>query len=366
MKEKQYIKDESSNLLPGDECVYNYSTFNDKSLAITESTTSYDLFKGLVFMLISCIFKCAFAIVCKLLLEQNPNLTPFQVLSYKAFYMFGLTIILSLYFFLINSGQLSKIFIIPKNHLNSLIGRAIMSVFSTSLTILGLKFMPISDVYAIYYIYPGIVILLSYVILKEKVGWFDYVCLASCFIGVMLIIKPTFLFQYSNTHTGNSSLIMLCVLAAALIKGTEDIILRGVGPVNCFVIPFLYSIMGMLIFPIPTLLSNTIDSPIDGVSCSDNILIICLALLTFGMQILMTLAIQNENAGRVSMVNYFQVLFMYFADIFIFNRSVVLLDLIGVGLIFVFNFINGFKKVLNRYRQLVEFKIKKQKNELLI
>jgi len=72
----------------------------------------------------------------------------------------------------------------------------------------------------------------------------------------------------------------------------------------------------------------------------------------------MALGLQNENAGRVSMVNYLQVALMYLSDLFIFGKELMLLDLMGTILIFSFNFINGIYKFVKRLKQLEDIKRK--------
>jgi drug/metabolite transporter (DMT)-like permease len=70
----------------------------------------------------------------------------------------------------------------------------------------------------------------------------------------------------------------------------------------------------------------------------------------------MALGLQNEKAGRVSMVNYLQVALMYISDITLFGKNLELLDLIGTIVIFGFNFINGLMKTIERLVELRKFK----------
>ena len=82
--------------------------------------------------------------------------------------------------------------------------------------------------------------------------------------------------------------------------------------------------------------------------------IICIiAFLAVSYQSLMALAFGNEKAGRASMINYFQILFNFLADIFIFKRETVFLDYIGILLIFGFNFTNNCIKVYYRKKEIV-------------
>ena len=94
----------------------------------------------------------------------------------------------------------------------------------------------------------------------------------------------------------------------------------------------------------------------------DWIIIFFIALLSATYQALMALAFGNENAGRASMVNYFQILFTFIADIIIFNRQTVILDYIGILLIFGFNFTNGCIKIYYRSKGIV---YKKKESEII-
>ena len=66
----------------------------------------------------------------------------------------------------------------------------------------------------------------------------------------------------------------------------------------------------------------------------------------------MALGFQNENAGRVSMVNYLQVVFMFLTDIFLFGKKPFVADCIGTFLIVFFNSANSFYKTYLRNEKL--------------
>jgi len=220
--------------------------------------------------------------------------------------------------------------------------------------------MHISDVYSIYYLYPGLVILFSFIYLKEKVGWFDYVCLVSCFIGAILIVKPHFIFGDKHYHNNSNSLFFLIVFCGALLKAIEDVIVRDVGKeVHFLMFPFSYAFLGILLFPIPMAIT---DKVYPNFSLSEVIVLFLIGFCTFSYQMFMALGFQNENAGRVSLVNYVQVGLMYLSDLFLFGKGFNYLDLTGTMLIFVFNIINGIIKATKRMKQLKELKAKNSKN----
>ena len=88
-------------------------------------------------------------------------------------------------------------------------------------------------------------------------------------------------------------------------------------------------------------------------------IILVIATLTYMYQFFMALGLQNEGAGRVSMVNYIQVALMYVCDLTIFGKPLQSLDLVGTCLIFGFNFTNGLLKVSSRLEELNKKKLQK-------
>lgn len=334
----------------------------DQSRDMESYNTQFDTYKGMLFMFLSCILKSIFAFLCKLVLEHNSELTSFHLLTYKVYIMIGIGAILLLGLNHWSPQSVDEIITLSQGNLIQLIIRSVLSVISGSLTILSLKYMAISDVYAIYYLYPGIVIILSYSLLKEKVEAFDLICLFVCFIGVICVIKPSLFINDANTIIGISGIYILFVFLAAVFKAIEDILVRNIGKqVHYFSIPIIYTIVGVILFPFPMFFFTENHSVYCHMSNSDILLLILLAIVSFTYHTLLAMSIQNENVGRASMINYFQVLFMFISDIYVFNRKVTLLDSIGIGVIFSFNFSNGLLKVYKRNMYLNQ---KKEQTEL--
>lgn len=337
----------------------DYSTIIEKSLFITETTTKFDLYKGLIFMFFSCVLKSIFSLLCKVVLDRNKTISSYHLLTVKAYFMVSITVCLSIFHYFKQSNSPTSIFQLPRKEMLLITIRSVLSVISISLSIFALTYMSMSDVYAVYYIYPAIVILLSSIFLKEVVETFDYVCLFTCFIGVILIIRPEFLF---SEHKDSSMYYMFgLVILSAILKGVEDIIIRNTGK-NIFplAVPFIYSIVAMLLYPITLVMAEKV---IPSYTFVDVILIFFIALFSFIYQTLMTMGLQHENAGRVSMVNYFQVIFMFLFDLFIFNKQLIFFDAIGTVMIFSFNFLNGMLKANKRNEELNQHKAKLNNNK---
>lgn len=349
------------------------------SIEINENTPTFDLYKGLIFMFISCIFKSTFSVLSKIVLIMNKQITSFHLLVAKTYFMFILTFILGIPLFHMKSNLIPN-----KSSIMKVIARSCLSVVSISILIFAVNEMSISDVFTVYYSYPAIVIILSFFLLREKVSLLDILCLFACFVGVILIIKPEFflflihakrnqearplmeiinptntthhptgkikpLLNHQTAHEVNHNFIFGLVFIAALIKAVEDILIRSIkNAIQPEIFPFFYSLFGIILYPISLALFNLSLSDFNHVALTEWLLIFFIGLCSFLMQYFMAKALQNESVGRVSMVNYLQVAFMFLSDLFIFHKEMQVLDVTGTLIIFCFNFGNGLYKTFKR------------------
>lgn len=358
------------------------SETTEATIKFNSNTTSFDLYKGLIFMLVSCLFKSLYSILLKFEMNRNPTLTPFQLMTWRTFIMLWMTIILG-YFY----RHELKISETNKKTLTFVLIRSALAVVSTPLLICSLKVLTISDVYSIFYIYPGLIILFTMTSKGGKVGALDYICLVSCFIGVLCIVKPDFIFggTLGKANAGsvlpikidsNSTQIILksalpeasikevsffkskgfyfiLVAVAALVKAVEDICVKHAGKnIHFLMYFFVYAVFGICFFPVIMIISKEPFAPFDLIDC---LLFFLIAITSCGYISFMALGLRNENAGRVSMINYLQVVFMYMSDIFLFGKDPTLLDFTGTMLIFSLNTLNSMYKAMKRSSDLSKF-----------
>jgi len=216
--------------------------------------------------------------------------------------------------------------------------------------------MHISDVFAVFFIYPALVIILSVLFLGESAWWFDYVCCVASFIGVVLIVKPEFIFH--NSDRSSDYFYFFLVVIAALLKAFEDAFTRSLGKdMHYQAINLFYTTLGMAIFPLVMIGAGT-QIPI--LSTADYLRFLCIGLFAWLYQTFATLAFQSEKAGRVSMINYLQVDIFYLVDLFVFDKPMLVTDLLGILMVFSFNFFNGVYKTMGRITamniKMLEFK----------
>jgi drug/metabolite transporter (DMT)-like permease len=218
-----------------------------------------------------------------------------------------------------------------------------------------MKFIYISDVVSVYLIYPLIVLIFSVVYLKEKSWWLDYACCLASIIGVILVIRPEFIFH--NQNRKENELFNLLVVLAACLKSGVDITTRIIGcDMHFQANNLIYSSIGILVFPFLNIL---IESQIPQFMYIEYFIFFLSGLFVWLYQTFQTLALQNEKAGRASMINYLQVNFIYIADIIFFDKPLMVLDLVGTLMIFSFNFGNGFYKTYSRLIKLEKHEVEK-------
>lgn len=70
--------------------------------------------------------------------------------------------------------------------------RGALIATSSTLFFLALKFMPMADAIAIFFVEPFILTVLSGVIDKEQIGWQRKVAVVSGFIGVIIVVRPSY------------------------------------------------------------------------------------------------------------------------------------------------------------------------------
>ena len=228
---------------------------HENSFYLSDKTTTFDTFKRLIIMFISCFLKSLFGLTCKILLSVNPSLNSFSLLTYKVYLMIIISFIFGLIFHIRDPKFLSSFANVSKANLFNLFCRSLFSVFASSLLLFALKYMQISDVYSIYYTYPGIVIFLSYLLLKENFTWLDLSCFFSSFIGAICVVRPSYLLISDLTHSIFDNTTFFCVMFSACFKASEDIIIRKLGKnIHWLLVPLIYACTGSIIYPFQNLM----------------------------------------------------------------------------------------------------------------
>lgn len=88
---------------------------------------------------------------------------------------------------------------------------------------ISVKYMPLADTFAIYFVEPFILTCLSAVFLKEKVGWRRWLAIVVGFGGAMIVIQPSFAaFGITALLPVACAFVFACYLLLNRAVGTGD------------------------------------------------------------------------------------------------------------------------------------------------
>lgn len=161
-----------------------------------------DLIKGLALMALAMLVLPCMDAIAKYL-STSQAMSPGQVAFYRFFFQLVLTLPLLV------TVQGAAAFRAKRPWLNLL--RGVLHAAATLLFFVAVKYMPLADVFAIYFVEPFMLVALSALFLGESVGWRRWLAIVVGFAGAMVVIQPSFeLFGLT------SLLPVLCALLFAL------------------------------------------------------------------------------------------------------------------------------------------------------
>ncbi|MCH9671568.1 MAG: EamA family transporter [Gammaproteobacteria bacterium] len=102
--------------------------------------------------------------------------------------------------------------------------RGLLLALTTGLFFFAIKFLPLADAIAIFFVEPLMLTLLSAVLLKESVGWRRYGAVVVGMVGALLIIRPSFaeVGWVAVLPLGAAGCFSLYLLITRRIAGEED------------------------------------------------------------------------------------------------------------------------------------------------
>lgn len=117
-------------------------------------------------------------------LSTVQSMSPGQVAFYRFFFQLVLTLPLLM------TVEGAGAFRAKRPWMNML--RGALHAAATLLFFTAVKYMPLADVFAIYFVEPFMLVALMAIFLKEKVGWRRWLAIIIGFAGAMIVIQPSF------------------------------------------------------------------------------------------------------------------------------------------------------------------------------
>jgi len=184
-------------------------------------------------------------------------------------------------------------------------GRATALIAGTFFFFLALRYLPIADTLAIYFVQPILITALSPLLLREHVGLRRWITVAIGFIGVLIIIRPGF--QAFN-------LGVVFALMAGLCSSFYIIITRFLtGKAIAIVTTFQTSVMGAV--------ALSVAAPFfwQGVTANQWLLLVLLGAIAIAGHYLITRAYDYAEASLLSPFNYTEMIMAVVAGWYFFG-----------------------------------------------
>ncbi|XP_066211268.1 solute carrier family 35 member G1 [Saccopteryx leptura] len=212
-------------------------------------------------------------------------------------------------------------FIGPKDQRIFLFLRGVLGSSAMMLLYYAFQTTSLADATVISFSCPVFTSIFAWIFLKEKYGLWDALFTACALVGVVLIVRPPFLFgssavvmqeSYSEHLKGTFASVGYAVLAAFTL-----VILRKMGKsVDYFLTVWYYVVLGLLVSSIILTILGAWSLPDCGL---DRLYLIMVALFGLGAQVFLTKAIQIEKVGLVALMKTMDVVFAFTFQIIFLN-----------------------------------------------
>ncbi|AHK44136.1 putative transporter, permease protein [Ensifer adhaerens OV14] len=170
--------------------------------------------QGVAIMLFAMIILPGMDVIAKYMAVVE-GMAPAQVTFYRFFFQLVATLPL-----LITVGGLRALR--PKRLWLNLL-RGVLLAAAALFFFISVKYMPLADVFAIYFVEPFVLTCLSALILREKVDWRRWLAIAVGFAGAMIVIQPSFaVFGATSLLPVACASVFACYLLLNRAVGTAD------------------------------------------------------------------------------------------------------------------------------------------------
>ncbi|XP_060533993.1 solute carrier family 35 member G1 [Cylas formicarius] len=210
----------------------------------------------------------------------------------------------------------------PKGKRIMLLLRCFTGTAGLMLSFYAFRHMPLSDASVIVFSVPVFTSIFARMFLKEPCGWFNVFSIILTFIGVVLITRPPIIFGNTINSLGESDQRpemwgAVAAFSSTLFGANAYVILRALKDVHYSVIMANFGTYGFVQCIMFTYFIGALCLPTCG---TDRYLIVALAVSSFLGQILLTTAMQMEQAGPVSIARSSDIVYAFIWQVLFFNE----------------------------------------------
>lgn len=236
--------------------------------------------------------------------------------------------------------------VFPKGKRIMLILRSLTGTAALMLSFYAFRHMPLADASVIVFSVPVFTAIFAHMFLREPCGIFNALSVLLTLIGVVLITRPSSIFGSTVAALGDDNSKSdiwgaVAAFSATLFGANAYVLLRALKGIHFSVIMTNFGVIALVQSLFITWLIGALCLPPCGI---DRILIVALAVFSFGGQILLTLALQLEQAGPVAIARSSDIIFAFIWQVLFFNESPNRYSVTGAILVLSSVLLTGFRK----------------------
>ncbi|XP_030762775.1 solute carrier family 35 member G1 [Sitophilus oryzae] len=234
----------------------------------------------------------------------------------------------------------------PKDKRIMLILRSFTGTTALMLSFYAFRHMPLSDATVIVFSVPVFTAVFARMFLKEPCGWFNIFSVIVTLIGVVLITRPPIIFGNTIESLGDNGQSpeiwgAVAAFSSTLFGANAFVILRALKDVHFSVIMTNFGAFAFVQCLIVSYFIGAFCLPVCG---ADRYLIVALALFSFLGQILLTVALQLEQAGPVAIARSTDIVYAFIWQVLFFEEIPNRFSIMGAILVMSSVILTGLRK----------------------
>ena len=212
--------------------------------------------------------------------------------------------------------------------------RLLLIIPTSFLFSIGVLYISVSLATVVYYTTPLVTILMASYSLNEKTHIYDIIAAFFSFLGLIVVTKPPFLFGSQENYTMSFYLAILGFLVCSVSNAYANIMCRKIkSKINFMVLTYYYGITFTMVNSVVLFVLPRSKEYIVDFGYKDVLFCIFIAAVQFIGSYFQYISFKYDEAGRVTIFTYCQVLFTYIVEITLFHIVPDFITIIGAILI---------------------------------
>jgi len=223
-----------------------------------------------------------------------------------------------------------------------LLSRGLVGMVAMSLNFYGVQMVPLSEASVISQTTPVIVGIFAAIFLGEKYERSQFFGALFCFAGVLLVAKPAFLFpqdEEKQIESHKKFFGVVALLTGTIFVATSQVLVKTVGAkTNEGVVTLYFAAAATMFSPVLALYQG-----FNPFTVKDMMMIVLLGAIAFVGQIARNKSYILGNPGKISMVQYFGIIYSMLLDVYVLGSTLDTYSIVGAMCIFSTLFVYLYK-----------------------